>query len=164
MARVMCKFCSNSLADVRHLVCECKAMCSHELRRFQRVTRQAASGLLVTIIDELRNIANRVSIQQTDVADGIAYAVDEFEQAASTIEWVSRDGRFLLHRLLLVLPFAPHELDQQVMPVSHRFAQMLHKATVLRYHSRRLFTKWASWSSRTLNELASIWRSHDADA
>ena len=159
MAPVMCKFCRASLADVRHLFCECKAPWSTDLRSLQRNTQAAAERMLHTIADELYNIADHIQPQQDSVADSIRDHVDEFIELLPGMEWRTRDARFLLHRLLLVLPFPPSEIDEHDMPVSHRFAAMLQATTVLRYRARRLFTKWTQWASRTLHQLASLWRS-----
>ena len=145
---------------VRHLVCECKAVLCPDLQRFQKNTRGTATALLHTIASEIAHISDRIQTQQPDLADALRRSAETFrESLPESPVWKSKDGRFLLHRLLLVLPITQHDVDEENMPLSFSFARMLHTTTVPRHQARRLFTKWAQWASRMLHELASLWRS-----
>ena len=158
---VHCKFCNDSFADVRHLLSECKAEHSLALRALQRSTQASAQSMLLTIAAEIEAAAKRLESQYPDLSAGLTTHSAALTTAIHTgrLNWRSHDGRFLLHRLVLVLTYSDQLTDPVSMPVSHLLGQLFQASVVPRCHARRLFTKWTNWAATTIHNLAALWRS-----
>ena len=117
--------------------------------------------MLLTIATEIEAAAKRLEPQYPDLSAGLTTHSAALTTAIHTgrLNWRSHDGRFLLHRLVLVLTYSDQLTDPVSMPVSHLLGQLFQASVVPRCHARRLFTKWTNWAATTIHNLAALWRS-----
>jgi len=151
---VPCVFCGSDAADVWHLASECR---SDALTALQLAVRKEVPRILARALRQLLESALR---HLTGDAPAILEAhVDAALAAIDGVDWESAEGRFLIHRTLTVLPFAP-EYVHASMPRAHSLAAALHAVCLLKHASRSAYTAWTISASRLLHRIADTWRMH----
>lgn len=149
---VPCVFCGAYAADVRHLACECR---SPRLAAAQQEIREAVPAMLTRFLRRISTDAARQLRGQP--LQALRTAIDDAVDHLHAVDWASAEGRFLIHRALTVLPFAP-EYVHPSMPRALAVARALHATCMKNHITRPACTIWTATASRLLESIASVWR------
>jgi hypothetical protein len=139
--------------------------CSHpRVRALQLQLREAAVPLISSIADLLEDVSMRVPAAYRHCSEAAAAAQLTRTrlaagQAALDVYWQSTHGRFLLNRLLTVLPFPEAVVsDLSANSLAATLGRLFDLTTAPDHLLRRLANRWVAWSHDWIRKFAKLRR------
>ena len=139
-----------------HLLLECTHPSISTLRTQLQAAAEALLGRLAKLLPDL-NPAGRDAGQQNRALGAASYIDAALAEAPAprAAYWATAHGRFLLFKLLTVLPFPEAAVsDPKPHTLAACFGRLLDLTTAPRHHLHSFANLWVSWADKWLRNFA----------
>ena len=148
----LCPLCDyNSIADPWHILNECTypAVVAH-----RALLRHRALRYIPVLVGHIVRAQSGYDAEREHAA---AHAATSISAAIASLDWDNPTSAFLLHRLVLVLPWPASRVDDASALVTLGLGQLFDATVVPNSRIHATYNSWTSWGSKALIHSVRVW-------